>query len=68
MVDYMVITEKDWENASEKQRGWMMFNTVQDMNKRLIKIERRSLLYKTFAFAGGIFGGACAYFGIKVVN
>lgn len=68
MPEYMVITREDWEAANEKQRGWMMFNTVQDMNKRLIKIEKRSFLYKTFAFAGGMVGGACAFFGIKVFH
>ena len=62
---YMIITEKDWENASENQRGWMMFNTVQAMNERLRILEKRSLVHKAIAFLGGAFGGALASWGIK---
>lgn len=63
---YMVITEKDWEKADEKARSWMLFNTVQNMNCRLKKLERRPLIDKMYAFGGGILGGAMAYLGIKV--
>lgn len=63
---FMIITEKDWENATEKQRSWMLFNTVQNMNDRLKKLERRPIVDKVLAFGGGIFGGALAYIGIKM--
>ena len=63
---YMVITEKDWEQADEKMRSWMLFNTVQNMNHRLKKLERRPVIDKIYAFAGGVVGGALAYFGIKM--
>lgn len=64
---YMVITEKDWEQADEKSRSWMLFNTVQNMNCRLRKLEKRPLVDKVYAFVGGIIGGALAYLGIKIV-
>lgn len=63
---YMVITEKDWEKATEEQRAWMLFNTMQNMNCRVKKLERRPIIDKIYAFAGGIIGGALAYLGIKM--
>jgi len=63
---YMIITEKDWEEASEKQRSWMMFNTIQSMDARLKKLEKRPIMDKVFSFAGGIIGGALAFLGIKI--
>ena len=62
---YMVITEKDWEQADEKSRSWMLFNTVQNMNCRLKKLEKRPIVDKIYAFAGGAFGGALAALGLK---
>ena len=63
---YMMITEKDWEKASEEQRSWMTFNTIQSMDKRLGKLEKRPIIDKVASFAGGILGGALAYLGIKI--
>ena len=63
---YMIITEKDWEKATPENRSWMLFNTVQNMNNRLKKLERRPIVDKVLAFGGGIFGGALAYLGIKM--
>lgn len=62
----MVITEKDWEQSTEEQRSWMLFNTMQNMNCRVKKLERRPFLDKICAFAGGIVGGAAAYLGLKI--
>lgn len=63
---YMIITEKDWEKATPEQRDWMVFNTIQKMGCRLRKLERRPVIDKIYAFAGGIVGGALAYLGIKI--
>ena len=63
---YMVITEKDWEKADEKQRSWMLFNTMQNINCRVKKLERRPIVDKVWAFVGGIIGGAAAYLGLKI--
>ena len=63
---YMIITEKDWEEATEKQRGWMLFNTIQSMDARLKKLEKRPIVDKVYAFGGGIVGGALSYLGIKI--
>lgn len=61
---FMIVTEKDWERADRDQRGWMIFNTIQNMHNRLLKIEGRPIIDKLFAFAGGIIGGALAYIAI----
>ncbi len=63
---FIIITEKDWEKADKNQRDWMTFNTMQNMNKRLEALEKRSFIHKALAFGGGAFGGALAYFGIKL--
>ena len=47
---YMVITEKDWEKANEEQRVWMMFNTIQNMNYRVKKLEKRPIIDKIYAY------------------
>lgn len=62
---FMIIKEKDWEKASPEQRSWMMYNTIQNVELRLKKLERKPLVDKILAFSGGILGGALAYFGIK---
>ncbi|MBN2397104.1 MAG: hypothetical protein JXI32_01885 [Deltaproteobacteria bacterium] len=63
---FMVVTEKDWEKATPEQRDWYIFNTLQSLNERLKKLEKQTLLYKVYAFAGGVVGGAIAALGIKL--
>ena len=65
---YMIITEKDWDKSTPEQRDWMVFRTIQDINKRLEKLERRSFIYKTIAFVSGTIGGALAYIGLKGIQ
>jgi len=61
----MVVCEKDWEAMPEGQRAWMLFNTLKSIDKRLATVEKQSTLHKTFAFFGGVIGGAAAAFGNK---
>jgi len=63
----MIVNEKDWEIASEEQRSWMMFNTIQSINTRLEKLEKRPIIDKALSLMGGIIGGALAYIGIKII-
>jgi hypothetical protein len=62
---FMVITEKDWENATTDQRMWWTFNTLQSVDSRLKRIEGRRWYDKVASFAGGIFGGALAALGVR---
>lgn len=63
---YMVITEKDWEKATPEQQSWMTFNTMQKMDARLKKLERRPIIDKVLAFGGGAIGGALAAIGFNI--
>ena len=60
-----VITKDTWENMPAEQREWLLFDTLQDMNRRLKDVECRPFRDKCWAFAGGIVGGALAAFGVK---
>jgi hypothetical protein len=65
MANGFIVTKDDWEHMTPAQQGWMTFNAVQDMNKRVECLENRPIVDKCFAFAGGIIGGAFAALGIK---
>lgn len=62
---FVVINEKDWEKASDDQRMWWIFNTLQNIDARMKKVEGRRWYDKVSSFAGGIFGGALATLGIR---
>jgi hypothetical protein len=65
---FIVVDDKDWEKASQEQRDWMTYNTMRKIDTRLTKLERKPIIDKACAFAGGVVGGALAYLGIKTVN
>lgn len=62
---YMIITEKDWEKSTPEQQGWMMFNTVRGLSKRVKSLEKKHVFDRIVLFIGGgtgialvsIFGG-----------
>ena len=62
---FLVINEKDWEKAGPDQRDWMIFNTLQNMDQRLGKLEKRPWIDKACSFVGGILGGAAAFVGLR---
>ena len=62
----IVIKDKDWERATPEQRDWMVFNTLQSLDRRLEKLEKRPWIDKSVAFIGGIIGGSLASLGIKI--
>jgi len=62
---FVIIKEKDWEKASDDQRMWWVFNTLQSVDTRLKKLEGRRWYDKASSFSGGIFGGALAALGIR---
>jgi hypothetical protein len=68
---FVIIKEKDWENASTDQREWWTFNTLQNVDMRLKALEKKPLYDKALAFGGGIVGGFAAilanYFFFKVM-
>lgn len=66
MSNHMIVNEKDWEIATEEQRSWMVFNTIQSINVRLEKLEKRPIIDKALSLVGGVIGGVLAFFGIKI--
>jgi len=62
---FVVINEKDWGCATSAQKEWWTFNTLQSLDKRMQKLERRPIIDKCVSFAGGLVGGFCAACGIK---
>lgn len=62
---FMIVNEKDWENASTEQRDWLIFNTLQSLDLRLKYLEKKTFFDKTCSFAGGVIGGIVAALGIK---
>jgi len=63
---HMIVTEKGWQGLSEDERSWLMFNTMQSIERRVTKLEQRKWIDKGLTFAGGVFGGALAYLGINL--
>lgn len=62
---FMVVTEKDWEQANPCQRDWLIYNTLQSIHARLVKLENRSFYHQCAAFSGGIIGGIATVLGFK---
>jgi len=64
---FIVIKDKDWEKADSEQRDWMVFNTLQSIDTRLTKLEKRPFYDKASSFVGGIVGGIIAIAGKWIV-
>lgn len=61
----MKISKERWEGFPEKDKSWMLFDTLQDIGQRVKKLEDRKLWDSAKSFAGGVIGGALAVLGIK---
>ncbi len=62
----MIINEQRWKEFSDEERSWILYDTMQDINKRVRKLENRKFLDGAKSFAGGVIGGAAAIIGIKL--
>lgn len=60
----MILNEKDWDGLSEKKRSWIMYNTMQSVERRVTKLESRKWIDKGLTGVTGLIGGALAYLGI----
>ena len=63
---FLIVNREDWEYATPEQRAWMIFNTLQSLDKRLKIIEKKPWIDKICAFMGGIIGGIATVLGIKL--
>ena len=64
----MVVTKESWEKMPDDEKNWLMFNTIQSMDKRIVKLERGGLVNKTLSFTGGVVGGIIFWVGTKVLG
>ena len=64
----MVVTKESWEKMPANEKNWLMFNTIQSMDKRIVKLEHGGLVNKTLAFTGGAIGGIIFWIGTKVIG
>lgn len=62
MSNGFILSKETWDHMPEEQQKWIMFETMQNVNIRLRRLERWN---KAFSFAGGLAGGALAALGIK---
>ncbi len=60
------MTEEAFKKMEPAEQGWMLFNGIQEIHKRVIKLEKRSLFNKACSTIGGIIGGAAAFLGLKI--
>jgi len=63
---HMIVDEKDWEKLPEKTRSWIMYNTMQSVERRVTKLEGRKWIDKGLTSAFGLIGGALAALGINL--
>jgi len=63
--DGFVVTKETWECMPEKQKSWIMFETMQKVNGRLRALERWN---KVFSTGGGMIGGALAWLAIRFLG
>lgn len=64
----MIITKETWGSLPGTDREWVLYNTLQDIDDRLKRLETKSIFHKSLAFLGGILGGIAAYFGSKMFH
>jgi len=62
---FLVVDEKDWKDLTPERRDWLIFNTLQALDNRMMALEKRPLSDKCWSFMGGIVGGFAASLGIK---
>ena len=61
----MVINKERWEEFDEKEKSWILFDTMQDVKKRVKQLENRRTWDTIKVFSGGVIGGAAAALGMK---
>lgn len=62
----MIITKESWANMPDDEKNWLMFNTIQSMDRRITKLEKGTIINKSLTFAGGVIGGIAFWLGIKI--
>ena len=66
MASGIIVEKEEWEHATEEQRSWMTFKTLNSIDGRLQTLERKSFINKVWSAGGGIIGGAIAAISLKI--
>lgn len=61
----MIVSRERWEEFDEKEKSWILFDTMQDVKTRVKKLENRRVWDTFKIFTGGVIGGAAAALGMK---
>lgn len=71
----MILTKESWGHLSSENQSWIIYNTVNDLDSRVQRIEHRCthcyngrLFSKTISFLGGCLGGIIGFFSSKFFN
>lgn len=59
---FLILDEKDWEDATPEQQSWMIFKTLRNMDQRLERLEHWN---RCMSFFGGLLGGFIAAIGMR---
>ncbi len=62
----MIITKESWENMPDGEKNWLMFNTIQSMDRRITRLEKGGIINKSLALAGGVIGGIAFWLSEKI--
>jgi len=68
MANGFIVTKDDWDNMTSQQQSWLTYNAVQEMNKRVERLEKRPFFDKCFAGLGGVIGGFAAALGMRILG
>lgn len=71
----MILTEESWKRLSAENRDWIIYNSLNDLDGRVQRIEGRCtncyngrVFSKTISFLGGCVGGIAGFFGSKIFH
>lgn len=71
----MILTPDSWKMLGDDERGWIIYNTVNDLIERIHCIENRCVhcyngrfFSKTIGFIGGFLGGIIGFFSSKIFH
>jgi len=57
---FMIVSKNMWKGLSAEQKEWLLFDTIQNIDTRLHKLEKRKTADKVFHFLGNTIGSFSA--------